>query len=405
MITDRGISNAIYIRSLAAPNTSLMTRLEQTRGFFATGPRDKVFAFLRQEDTLVPDYSRSLKDVLLGASGQILREDGLDGLSHVFHESLSRFEMERTTFPSWIPTFRNCFIVPLYKIRGLAAGGPSNYQDFTVENEMLRMKAIFLDRIAIIHPSLGWDDLSVTPSARDIPTYVDRLWHLYSGAAQTRAPYIESYSIQAAFSMVITAGLGRWGLEPDVGAHGRAFSEFTKLLFAKAGDVGLLLGEERSQQDGRPHTNAMDLVGDEIKHVNYNGGGQASHEYGGWQESNGSKNSEPMPMYQRFQRAAQSVCNNRCVFETQRGYLGLGPSVMGPHVRVRWDEMDGVYPEAYTDESNIYEVWVPLGEKTPFVLKPRGSSYIMVGECYVQGVMGSEVLSNGMCEAQEIGLC
>ena len=405
MITDRGISNAIYIRSLAAPNTSLMTRLEQTRGFFATDPRDKIFAFLRQEDALVPGYSKSLKDVLLSVVRQILQEDGLDGLSYIFHRSLY-WLMKGTLFPSWLPTFSNCFIVPLCKIRGLRAGGLSTSQDFTVENEKLKVKAIFIDRIAIIHPSLSWDNLSVTPSLRYIPTYVDRLWYLYSGDAKAGAKYpVGSYSIQAAFSMAITAGLGRWGLKPDACAHERVFSEFTKLLFARAGDIKSRIHEERFPQNETLDSASEDLGDYEIKHINENGGGQASYEYEELQESNIRQRSKPMPAYQRFQRAAQSACNNRCVFETQRGYLGLGPSVMRPGFEVWWDEEQGVYPEAHTDESNIYEVWVPLGAKTPFVLQPRGSSYIIIGECYVQGFMEGEALLNGMCDVQEIELC
>lgn len=62
----RGISNVIYIRRLGALSTSLMARLEQTRGLFVTDHRDRVFAFLRQNDTLVPDFSKCLKDMLLG---------------------------------------------------------------------------------------------------------------------------------------------------------------------------------------------------------------------------------------------------------------------------------------------------------------------------------------------------
>jgi hypothetical protein len=70
---------------------------------------------------------------------------------------------------------------------------------------------------------------------------------------------------------------------------------------------------------------------------------------------------------------------------TQKGYLGLAP------------------PETMKDDI----VCVLLGGNMPFILRPKGSYYTFIGECYVHGIMDGEVLDaaqTGLIQPQKFSL-
>ena len=74
--------------------------------------------------------------------------------------------------------------------------------------------------------------------------------------------------------------------------------------------------------------------------------------------------------------SCHGVCVRRKFFRTAKGYYGLGPSI--------------------TREGDL--LCVLLGGATPFILRPSGDHYNLVGESYVHGLMDGEVI-----EAMERG--
>ena len=79
----------------------------------------------------------------------------------------------------------------------------------------------------------------------------------------------------------------------------------------------------------------------------------------------------------RFAEAAQNACNGRKLFFTEDGRLGLGPAAMrkGDHLCILF------------------------GGSVPFILRPEGQSWRLVGECYVKTLMsgqGVEKYKGGM---------
>ncbi|KAG4428043.1 hypothetical protein IFR05_016471 [Cadophora sp. M221] len=79
----------------------------------------------------------------------------------------------------------------------------------------------------------------------------------------------------------------------------------------------------------------------------------------------------------KFVAAMSMVSFRRRVFATQLGYLGLGPPLIELGDRI----------------------CVFLGFDTPFVVRPRdGEGYLLVGECYVYGLMNGEALVDGKVE-------
>ena len=72
----------------------------------------------------------------------------------------------------------------------------------------------------------------------------------------------------------------------------------------------------------------------------------------------------------KWSRAANGASRNRVAARTSRGYYVLGPKVM---------EVGDV-------------VCVLFGGKMPFCLRPLGERYLLVGECYVHGLMKGEAM-------------
>ena len=111
---------------------------------------------------------------------------------------------------------------------------------------------------------------------------------------------------------------------------------------------------------------------------------------------------------QYFQRAVQSACNYRCLFFTECGYMGLCPHIMSTECPDIWDKESGVHPELIlVEKASLYEIWVLPGARMPFVLQPQGDSYLLIGECYVHGLMEGQALhvKEYTGKFQDIELC
>lgn len=72
----------------------------------------------------------------------------------------------------------------------------------------------------------------------------------------------------------------------------------------------------------------------------------------------------------RWARAANNATRNRAFARTHDGYYVLGPKIMEP--------------------GDV--VCVLYGGNLPFYLRPWGSKYLLVGECYVHGIMNGEMI-------------
>jgi hypothetical protein len=67
----------------------------------------------------------------------------------------------------------------------------------------------------------------------------------------------------------------------------------------------------------------------------------------------------------RFRNAAVAACRERTCFNTASGLRGLGPAAMRPGD----------------------SVCVLYGASMPFIIRPEGAAYRLIGECYVHGLM------------------
>jgi len=72
----------------------------------------------------------------------------------------------------------------------------------------------------------------------------------------------------------------------------------------------------------------------------------------------------------RFQRAVAAASVNRTFFISKTGYMGVGP-------------------KAVEDGDSICVV---LGCEVPLLLRKNGDQYLLVGECFVWGLMDGEAM-------------
>jgi hypothetical protein len=75
---------------------------------------------------------------------------------------------------------------------------------------------------------------------------------------------------------------------------------------------------------------------------------------------------------------ASRSCDNRRFFVTRRGFFSLGPSVL------REGDICGVL----------------FGRTVPFILRRKGTGYLLLGEAYLHGVMRGEAIE--MWERNEL---
>lgn len=68
--------------------------------------------------------------------------------------------------------------------------------------------------------------------------------------------------------------------------------------------------------------------------------------------------------------------NGRRIIRTRNGYIGLAPSYTRP------GDWIGVFK----------------GGKVPLVIRPDGPHWLLIGECYIHGIMKGEVWNEGKCE-------
>jgi hypothetical protein len=68
----------------------------------------------------------------------------------------------------------------------------------------------------------------------------------------------------------------------------------------------------------------------------------------------------------------------------------------------------GIHPELTIDNTSVsYEIWILPGAMTPVVLQPLGDAYLLIGECYVHGLMEGQALREKeyMDNLQDIEIC
>ncbi|KAK3985885.1 heterokaryon incompatibility protein-domain-containing protein [Cladorrhinum sp. PSN332] len=159
------LRSEIVEEGLPHTSWSLLTLLEELRGFKSTLASDKIYGILGltdQKDKITVDYSKIPEQLFTDYAIQHLETGSLEILSHcVLHSDNPRL----LDLPSWVPDWTRPGWVEPFRVRELAANACGEARPcFSTSADLrkLTVKGRMLDRISIIEP----DQLIPSPSAQ-----------------------------------------------------------------------------------------------------------------------------------------------------------------------------------------------------------------------------------------------
>jgi hypothetical protein len=332
--------------------------LKFTRNFGASDARDRIYAFLGLpyslsgiELDISVDYSKSVSEVFTDFALQYVKQiSGLRILSHIHEGDL----IEGSHVPSWVPMWNQPKRTDELgsRLHYYHAGGFCDPPSCRIMNNALVLRGCILDEVAWAHKPFSTTDLDLTNTQSEVifkPRGLEALWeHIIR---ETRDLKVQYDDLHLTLSLTLVAGLtGLRAAENDLQRH---FSNFCSYL--------LQLRKQRSRTT--ESDNADDIT--ELTSLTDAARG------GDWTQ---------------YMIDSLRVCKNRRFFITKRGHLGIGPATL--------------------KEGDVCVVL--YGAKVPFILRRLDFQYLLVGECYIHGIMRGEVLKwcqSGNLVEEEIKIC
>lgn len=374
--------------SYHANRFSFIYELHRARGQNATDPRDRVFSFLGHYSVhasnarlaaIKADYNKTTAQVYIDVAQRTLynssdrtRENALTGqhehdsalitLAAVQHTTLPSREAagsqgdnaylvlgDNENLPSWVPDWRTNlgFVLsePIHPRRAQGVTLPQLSTD--EEKRTLSINGVRIDTIKQCSRTLKVRELQQRSSSSLDNTKL-LIWFLWHDICKKgRFDLVERYrnSESAFFAYMQTLSNGCIQNAQREGPNGRPYREIPNSTWLAHEAAYLVEALGRS-----------DEVDSELYEL--------------------AKSEEGKNGYLKWNRVANAASTNRVFAVTTNGYYVLGPKV--------------------TEVGDI--VCVFLGGKMPFVLRPWGTRYLLVGECYVHGLMNGEAI-----ESMEIG--
>ena len=350
------------LTSRHANRFSLMYELHRARHLQATDKRDRVFAMLGHYSvctgnaelaTLRADYGKTTAQVYADVAARALtRDSSLITLAAVQHPNLpsgteapnqassQTREVDENRLPSWVPdwdTYESHILSEPINPH-CAHGTTSPKLKIDRSTLVLSVHGVKLDVIEACSKPMAQREFHLDSSGRALA--IEKLWHDICGKGRfdLEESYINGDSAFFAYTQTLSNGcVATSSLEA------RPYHEIPKSEWLTQGAAYLTKALRRSN-DVSPALYEVAADGDHFK----------------------------------WSRAANGASSHRSFARTAKGYFVLGPKVL---------EVGDV-------------VCVLFGGKMPFCLRPWGRHYLLVGECYVHGLMGGEAME--MLERREV---
>ncbi len=341
--------------------------LQRARHLHFTDDKDRIFAFLGHFSVrslhhlgcgpvpIVADYAKTVEQTYIDVAMQILKANPatvcilLAAVQHARHslpscrgskvqayKSLQAWLLREHSLPSWVPDWRRSTgIILAEPICPHRAHGDSNVKLEIVKNDalVLRVHGMKIDTIEkCSRPLLLADFYDKTP---DLPsTMIERLWHeiCRKECFNLKDRYLNGQETFFAFMQTLSNGC------VQAAEHGgRSYHEVLDRVWLSTA--------------ARYIVGASDNISGEVE--------------------NAARGAECEGNHEAWSRWASSASEGRIFARTWKGYFVLGPAAL---------EVGDV-------------VCVLPGSKVPFCLRSMGKRYLLVGECYVHGLMKGEVMS------------
>lgn len=275
---------------------------------------------------------------------------------------------------SWVPNWG--YSRPAYPLLCSTGGSPSDWPSYNAARGtrpivefpaevVLRCTCIFLDEV---------DGVQFDPWCHDPPESKSGVQSQSHNCA-----YASEEGMFEALFRTTVADTNRWA------CLSRAPVEFGLLFAQKCQELNYLLngmegGSEELPSKPRPGATNIEkrwhgmrnlkLGGVSLQDLVDRNAGCNSNE----KPSGESASLQPIsthPMWRAYEHSIGQTMYHRRLFTTQHGYLGIGSRTLGHGDRI----------------------CVLLGCPVPVILRPRGSRYELIGDCYVHGIMDGECLS------------
>lgn len=343
------------VEALRHTSFSLLHNLEIGRSANATVLRDKVYAFLGlSQSGLVPDYSKSVSDseIFLQTARTIFPRSPVELLCSVDHLET------QPGMPSWVPDW------------ALARETTSlGYHEYRTFSSHIYLAGQPTHRPELRNPQIGFDQRTLRFSAKLFDTirdlgpvfYEPDLKEIVSNGSETKSvildylrlsmecqPYPSGSELFDAFWHTLVAGKNETGVNEAPADFANVFS---LLLDEATGRSPSMSGQTYPKRQ---------LT---LEHL---------------------ERRKPAKLFRNIQVAFANATRARRFGVTEKKYIGLFPRGS------RHGDLICVPPESHI----------------PFVIRESsgGQGYVLIGECYVDGIMKGEVFQLVKTSAQEIVL-
>ncbi|OAQ97507.1 hypothetical protein LLEC1_00827 [Akanthomyces lecanii] len=342
--------------------------LQRSRHLRFSDDRDRVFAFLGhfslrshhplscQPLSIVADYTKTVRETYIDVAVSILRQRPNSTcilLSSVQHDSSTLLSNQTQAsagqqvlltnegqLPSWVPDWRHS--------EGIILGEPicphhahadsiAEIEVFEEPDNMLRICGLQMDTIEACSRRLVEEDLYGGKTRGEDPTMIEKLWReiCQKKTFNLRDAYRNGQTALFAFMQTLANGCVQ-----AAGHKSVAYEDIPDKVWLQ-----------------KAIRHIVDALGTNNPSVSKD-------------VQNAADSSKPEADSDNWSRWAACASDGRIFARTRTGYYVLGPAAM-----VAGDV-----------------VCVLLGCKVPFCLRPVGSRYLLVGECYVHGLMKGEAM-------------
>ena len=360
-----------------ANRVSFIYELHRARGLKFTDHRDRVYAWLGHyskywtfkelAETLKADYKKTLAEVYINLAKLALKvesdernDDGsaLIALAAVQHMNLSPSEApaqthvegqtdDRNRLPSWVPDWRTyqSFILSEPVNPHRAHGKSSSKLAFDMNDRLLRIHGLRIDEIKICSRPLATKEFHLKESSGENESTIEYILHDVCERDQFNLSdqYLDGEDCHVfACMQTLSNGCVQIATREKMPYH-----DIPKARWLEQEAMYLVKALGQSE-----------VVAPDLRQL--------------------AEEAESKHIEEQWSRSANGASKNRIFAKTEKSYYVLGPKVTKP--------------------GDV--VCVLFGGKLPFCLRPLGDRYLLVGECYVHGLMNGEAME--MMDRQEL---
>jgi hypothetical protein len=353
--------------------------LANCQPFESTDPRDRIFALLNissntNDNALAPDYNKPVEAVFVDATRHMLTKNG-PLISLLFSAGIG-YDRALGMLPSWVPDWsteipsmsfgistENAVVLD-YEVYN-ACG--KDFELATIptcsDGASMSLKGRIIDTVKSHHDGRPTMQAQAADGSRENAIrYIE--WLLYlchifpdNSIYPTGVPFSPDV-----LSHILVAGTRRDKLPPD--PIDLQFVDFFAVAFLSLGAQG------KKKKDLIP-----ELIMERVNAICFEKLTLDNDE--DWTSPQGVQNKTLREVYQSFEEYDGRVKKQRKIFTTEKHYIGLGPLLV--------------------QENDI--ICLIYGAKVPFLIRRRAEgAYLLVGECYVHGLMHGEGMSMGVEE-------